>query len=189
MKKKTLLTELISPKGDLHAPVRNDLPPPDSRVERVPESRVKFKCGHWGRTFSAVRIFGDVIYLMTEQIWAQEECADCVLNQILKGSIRCALCGRLIRDDSLVALYQDCSGFRDDATHTMTEDKSCVIGCAKCIPNRAFLSGVWQNNRYNPARILLDPLSDGAIAIPEELAERMEGLESGEPDNTGGLKN
>jgi hypothetical protein len=173
MKKRPLPTELISPKGDLRADVRNDLPLSDSRTGRVPETKVRFKCGHSGRTFSAVCVFGDTIYLLPAQIHEQGQCADCVIAEILKGSIRCALCGKLIRDESIVALYQDNGGFREDAMRVTAEGKKCVIGCTQCIPNAAFLSGTWVNGRYSPATIIIEPHSSRAIALPEELAAHL----------------
>lgn len=174
-----LPTELISPAGDLYATARTDLPPLDDRTERVGEIEVDFKCGHRGRTFHAVIVHGDLIYLDAQQIHDREECADCVIRRNIDSSIRCAICGRLIRDGQIVALYRMGEGFRDDAMHVTNKDADCVIGCHECLPNPAFLCGVWVEKKFTPAAILIDPFSGAMIAVPEEFADQVRRIRSG----------
>jgi hypothetical protein len=148
MKKGPLPTELISPKGDLRATTPTDLPPTDDQTTPIRETTVTFKCGHEGRTFYAVRIYGMTIYLSSQQLNEQEECSDCVIHRIVGSSIRCAVCGWPIRNSEPVALYQAQKGFRPDATQINHDDRTCVIGCMHCVPGREFISGIWLENRF-----------------------------------------
>lgn len=78
-------------------------------------------------------------------------CADCLLAEIKKVSIRCGLCGYDIMPGHEVALYvDDKKHFPHQAWKTLVDGQ--VVGCMRwdCCPSGGFLSGRWTTQGYKP---------------------------------------
>jgi len=165
--------KLISPNGEKCEVEPGELPPTDDFVGPVAQSKVMFGCGHEGPEVYAMRLNGDTVYLTAEQMAGRELCGDCLTAAIAKATIRCALCGWRIHNDMSVALYELGDGFRDDATRVEFGEKTCVIGCPRCMPSEDFIVGIWSGGRFFSNEEVKNTL--------QEVAQAM-GIEDGEDD-------
>ena len=64
------------------------------------------ECGHAGPLDFKIRLWGETLGTFTLK-GPKPKCADCLLSEIRKVSIRCALCGYAIMPGDRVALYVD----------------------------------------------------------------------------------
>jgi hypothetical protein len=109
---------------------------------------VAYRCGHDGVADFSADIYGEVFAPRPEVLQAREKCPECMLAQLLAGTIRCAICGLLIPPNDPVALYRKCGKERSYAY--AVGDK--VIGCLRddCCPSGGFYAGRWSGKEFVP---------------------------------------
>lgn len=117
-------------------------------VERTGE-RVAYACGHEDSERFAFDFYGEVMHV-NDPFWqAKPYCGDCFLKLSTDHTIRCALCGFIIRRGEAVALYAGGGKFRKDIA---TKYDGQWIGCMRwnCCPSGGFFAGHWTSEGFKP---------------------------------------
>lgn len=111
---------------------------------------IDYECGHQDTIEFQVDLYGKSACRKRKEM-DPKWCADCLLAEVKKISIRCGLCGYVIMPGDEVALYVDDKKlFPHAAWKTLVEDQ--VVGCLRwdCCPSGGFLSGRWTPHGYKP---------------------------------------
>lgn len=128
------------------------LPAVKETCEVIPESdeRVQYQCSHSGWKAFRVSFWGEEIAPAPEFIEKREKCPDCMLEEALRVTIRCALCGFIIGPGDHVALYHDDGSFK---TEWVSRHGEAAIGCMRwdCCPSGGFHAGKWDGKQFVPA--------------------------------------
>jgi hypothetical protein len=142
-KKAQALLELVSPDGNVrHTMTAEDRPKTDDYAGPAEDGEVRFGCGHKGKAFYRLNLYGHGIYLNANDLEKRRMCAKCLTKLLVEKQIRCGICGSPIIHGKEVALYRDAAGFQPYATRIDWHETKCVVGCERCAPE-GFVVGIW----------------------------------------------
>ncbi len=127
------------------------LPKATDRVEVIDrsEGRQVYACGHEDADRFDLELYGERQRFNDAYFKDKPYCGDCLLKFVMEGSIRCAACGLIIRDDDPVALYSSGDGL---GRYPSTLVDGQYVGCMRwdCCPSGGFFSGHWTSQGFKP---------------------------------------
>ncbi len=120
--------------------------PKGDTIEFMPdgEERITYGCGHEGATKGRYVVYGEEFTMDFERMHAgAERCPECIVGEMRKDIIRCALCGHFILPGQAVAVYGGGCELKQKWS-TRTPDGG-YIGCMRwdCCPSGGFYAGHW----------------------------------------------
>lgn len=109
---------------------------------------VRHACGHDSHLTFKFRFWGETVASFACKV-PKRLCADCLMAELLKRSVRCGQCGYAILPGDGIALYSDKQRF-DERWKTVIDGQ--VIGCLRmdCCPSGGFYAGHWTFDGFKP---------------------------------------